>query len=110
MARGRVVVVLVTCPTRTVARRLAHALVQQRVAACVNVINADVESTYVWKGQVEQAREVLLVIKTSSNRFADLCRLIRSLHPYEVPEIIALPVTHGHPPYARWVLDTVDPR
>ena len=105
-ARRNVVVVLVTCPTRAVASRLAQRLIGERVAACVNVI-PDVESTFRWQGKIERCRETLLVIKTTATRFTQLKRAVLRLHPYDVPEIIALPVVAGHAPYLRWVVDSL---
>ena len=95
-------VVLVTCPNARSARRIAAELVTRRLAACVNVIPG-VESVFWWRGKVEHAREALLVIKTPSRLTDRLRRAVLALHPYEVPEVIALPVTSGHPPYLRWV-------
>ena len=98
----RVVVVLVTCPTRTAARRIAALAVERRFAACVNLIPA-VESIFRWQGKTTRCRETLLVIKTTAARFPRLTRAILALHPYQVPEIIALPVAAGHRPYLEWV-------
>ena len=97
-----VLVVLVTCPSQAVARRLAQRLIERRVAACVNVI-LGVESTFRWQGKVERCREALLFIKTTAARFERLRRAVLRLHPYDVPEIIALPVVAGHLPYLRWI-------
>lgn len=96
------IVVLVTCPNRAVARRLALALVKQRVAACVSIVPS-IESIFLWQGKIDRARECLLLIKTPAGTFTRLARAVRSLHPYEVPEIIALPVSAGYLPYLRWV-------
>jgi len=102
----QVVVVLITCPTRRVAQRLAEAAIRQRTAACVNLLPG-VHSIFWWEGKIDRAREVLLLLKTTPARVARLTRLVRSLHPYEVPEVIALPVTGGFAPYLRWVKNTV---
>ena len=100
--RSEVVVVLVTCPTSPVARRLANHLITHRLAACVNIVGG-VESIFRWKGKTQRCREILLVIKTTRARFASLQRTILSLHPYDVPEVIALTVVAGHRPYLQWV-------
>ena len=100
-SRG-VVVVLVTCPTQAAARRIAALAVDRRLAACVNLIPA-VESVFRWQGKTKRCRETLLVIKTTAARFTRLTRAILAIHPYQVPEIIALPVAAGHPPYLDWV-------
>ena len=99
---ARVIVVLVTCPTRAAARRIAGELIRRHLAACVNVVPS-IESTFRWQGKTERCREVLLVIKTTAPRFDVLRRAVLSLHPYDVPEVIALPVVGGHTPYLRWV-------
>lgn len=108
MTRG-VVVVFVTCPSVSVGRRISRALIDRRLAACVNLVPR-VESCYRWQGAVERAAETLLIIKTTRRRFAALARAIRSLHPYDCPEIIALPLAAGHPPYMRWVAESVASR
>ena len=104
----RVVVVLVTCPSRAVARRLAARLIERRLAACVNLVPA-VESVFRWQGKTEYCRETLLVIKTTAVRFNALKRAILTLHPYDVPEVIAFPITAGHSPYLAWVASSVRP-
>lgn len=102
------IVVFVTCPTKRQAKRLAQALVKQRLAACVNLL-PDVQSLFWWEGRVDQAREVLLLIKTTARRFEALRRTVCALHPYGVPEVIAVPIRQGHPPYLRWVQASVAP-
>jgi periplasmic divalent cation tolerance protein len=84
------------------ARRLAKALVERRLTACVNVIGP-VRSVYRWKGTIEEDRELLLLIKTRKDRFEELERALAELHPYEVPELIALPIEHGATAYLRWL-------
>jgi len=96
------VVVLVTCPTPAVARRLATQLVKRRLAACVNLV-PKIESTFRWQGKIDRCKEVLLVIKTVKARFEALRRAVVELHPYDVPEVIALPIVAGHAPYLSWV-------
>jgi periplasmic divalent cation tolerance protein len=93
--------VLVSAPPRA-ARRLARSLVDRRVAACVNLVPG-VRSVYRWKGRVEEASETLLVIKTPASRVRALLAAVEELHPYEVPEGIALPVVAGLAPYLRWL-------
>ncbi|HKV04730.1 MAG TPA: divalent-cation tolerance protein CutA [Candidatus Acidoferrales bacterium] len=100
-------VVMVTCGSRAEARRIARRLVGQRLAACVNVIPAAVESVYRWKGKVEFGKEFLLVVKTSRARFAKLQQEIVRLHSYEVPEILALPIARGSRTYLEWLADSV---
>ena len=85
------------------AQKLARALVEQRLAACVNMLPA-VQSVYRWNGAVEEAAEVTLLIKTTTARYAALEEAIRSLHPYDLPEVIALPVSAGLPAYLAWIV------
>jgi len=103
------IVVLVTCGSRKEARKIARALVGQRLAACVSEIGVPVASTYHWKGRVESAKEFLLLIKTSKRRFAAVRDAVRKLHSYEVPEIIALPVAKGSRDYLDWIAESVKP-
>ena len=105
MAAKSCVVVLVTCPSRSVARRMATALVTQRLAACVNIVPA-VESLFWWQGKVDRCRETLLIIKTAARGFERLRKAVIELHPYDVPEVIALPLAAGHAPYVRWVISS----
>ncbi|XP_074427705.1 protein CutA-like isoform X2 [Larus michahellis] len=105
---GSLSAAFVTCPNETVAKELARAMVTKRLAACVNVL-PHVTSIYEWKGKVEEDSEVLLMIKTRSSRIPALAEFVRSAHPYEVAEVVAVPVTQGNPPYLRWVGDSVPP-
>jgi periplasmic divalent cation tolerance protein len=93
---------LCTCPDLEVADRIALALVEERLAACVNRIGA-VTSTYRWKGTVHRDDEVLLLIKTTHERFDALRERIVFLHPYELPEVIAVDIALGLPPYLEWI-------
>lgn len=94
--------VITTLPDRASAERIAAALVTAGVAACINVL-AECSSVYRWHGKVERATEVPLLIKTSRGAYARLEQRLRALHPYEVPEIIALPLDAGLPEYLDWV-------
>lgn len=95
-------VVFVTCPNRRHAQRLANTLIQQRLAACINILPV-VQSLFWWQGRVDRARETLLIIKTSARRFEALRRSVCALHPYDVPEVIAIPIRKAHGPYLRWI-------
>jgi periplasmic divalent cation tolerance protein len=108
MPRKRIdeVVVLVTSGSRKEARRIARTLVGEKLAACANIVGAPVESIYRWKGRIETAREILLLVKTSRRHFRALERRIRELHSYDVPEIIALPIAAGSAGYLRWIEDS----
>jgi uncharacterized protein involved in tolerance to divalent cations len=96
-------VVLVTCKTAAEARRIAHAVVDEKLAACVNILPGAVESIYRWKGKVETARERLLLIKTSRKRLAKLQAMVQGIHSYDVPEFIAIPIEAGAPAYLAWI-------
>lgn len=98
------IIILTNLPDREAALRLARELVAQRLAACVNVL-ADCTSIYRWKGAVENAGEVPVLIKTRAERYAEIEAAIRGLHPYELPEIVAVPVERGLEEYLQWVAD-----
>ena len=100
--------VLTNLPDGESARALADHVVAARLAACVNIL-APCRSIYRWQGNIEQAEEVPLLIKTTAARYAELEAAIRARHPYELPEIIAVPVAHGLPDYLSWVAaETLD--
>ena len=100
---NEVLLVITNTPDRATAERIAEALVTERVAACVNIL-AECTSVYRWEGKLERAGEVPLLIKTSRAAFPRLEAELRKLHPYELPEIIAVPVTVGLPEYLDWVV------
>lgn len=101
-------VVLTNCPNEAVAERIALALVEQGLAACVNRM-PPVHSTYRWQGKIERADEVPLLIKTTRERYGEVEQAIRHLHPYNVPEIIALTITSGSAAYLRWIEEQTHP-
>lgn len=94
--------VLTNVPDAELARRLAQDLVEQRLAACVNIL-PPIQSIYRWQGAIEHATELCLVIKSTQACYAGLEAAIRQMHPYDVPEIIAIPVTAGLPAYLSWI-------
>ena len=94
--------VLTNCPDEATANTIALALVEEKFAACVNILPR-VQSVYRWQGAVESASEIPLLIKSTVGRYAELEAAIRARHPYDVPEIIALPITQGLPAYLNWV-------
>lgn len=98
----QVLIVLTNVPDRTVAEQLARALIANRAAACVNIL-AGCSSVYRWNGAVEQACEIPLLIKTTQAAYPRVEQTIRELHPYELPEIVAVPVVAGLPAYLDWV-------
>jgi len=97
-----IVVLITTLPDAASARALAEALVRERLAACVNLM-AECTSIYHWQGAVETAAEVPLWIKTSAALYPRVEQFIRDHHPYDLPEVIALPLTAGLAPYLQWV-------
>jgi periplasmic divalent cation tolerance protein len=102
-------VILVTCGTLREARRIARAAVEAKLAACVNVMPNAVESIYRWKGKVEVSREYLLVMKSTAKRLPELERMVRSMHSYDVPEFLVLPVVSGSHEYLGWLVESVKP-
>jgi periplasmic divalent cation tolerance protein len=107
MPQSQVLLVHITCPAEA-APALAEALVRERLAACVSALPG-VRSVYRWEGRLEQADETLLVAKTSQDRYDALEAAVRRLHPYELPEIVAVHVARGLPAYLRWVEDSTTP-
>jgi periplasmic divalent cation tolerance protein len=103
MSAQEILMVITNTPDRATAERIADTLVTEGVAACVN-IQAECASVYRWQGKLEHANEVPLLIKTTRAAYPQLEKELRKLHPYEVPEIIALPVTAGLPEYLNWVV------
>ena len=97
-----VLLVLTNLPDRAAAERLGSMLVEKQLAACVNIL-APCRSVYRWKGAVQHDEEHPLLIKTTVERYAELERAIRGAHPYELPEIVAVPIEHGLPEYLQWV-------
>lgn len=97
-----ILLVLTNVPDEATGEAIARSLVEGRLVACVNLLPA-VQSIYQWQGAVEQARETILLIKTTPQRYGEVEAAIKERHPYEVPEIIAVPVTAGLPAYLNWV-------
>jgi periplasmic divalent cation tolerance protein len=96
------IVALSTCPDEASARRVASTLVQERLATCVNRLGA-ATSTYFWDGRLQEQAEILLIIKTTAARLAELDARLKVLHPYELPELVVLPVAGGNERYLEWV-------
>ncbi len=98
-------VVMVTAPSKEVAEAIASALVELKLAACVSLF--PVTSIYTWQGKIEQDDEWQLLIKSDLSKFSVLAAKVQEIHPYEVPEIIALPIVAGSEPYLRWISDSI---
>lgn len=95
--------VLVTCANHIQAKLIARSVVEKRLAACVNILRIPIESHYRWKGKVEKARELLLLVKTTAGKLKALEREVKRLHSYDTPEFIALPIIAGSEPYFAWL-------
>ena len=96
------IILYCTCPDTETAEKLSHALVDQQFAACVNIFNP-VTSVYRWQGKVEQDSECLLMIKSTNDHYNNIEKVVMDLHPYELPELIAVPVSQGLPAYLDWI-------
>lgn len=99
-------IVYITAGSEDEAGRIASALVERRLAACVNIIPS-IRSVYRWKGKIETEPEVMMVAKTRAEKFEALRKAVLEAHSYEVPEIIAVPITGGEPSYLKWICDSV---
>ena len=102
------IVIITSCGSLEEADRIAAVLVEERLAACAQV-SGPVASTYRWEGKVDRATEWYCHLKTTAARLPDLEARLRSLHSYQVPEIIAVPISAGHPAYLAWIEDAVRP-
>ena len=100
------ITVMITCSSKREALKIKKVLLEQRCVACVNIISA-VHSFFWWKGKIDSAIEVLLLAKTKSNMFKEIVTLVKKIHKYEVPEIIALPIIDGDKTYLKWIEKTV---
>lgn len=103
---AQVIVAFSSCPDEATAKRLAQALVSEQLATCVNRLPG-MTSTYFWDGRLQDEAEILLIIKTTAARLAELQARLATLHPYELPELVALPVVGGNEPYLQWVRNGV---
>jgi periplasmic divalent cation tolerance protein len=101
------VVVLVTCGSEEEAQKIANALVEDRLAACVNLV-APIRSIYRWEGKIWDEKEWLLIIKTQKHRFEELEKRVKSLHSYSVPEIVSLSITEGSSAYLEWIRENTE--
>lgn len=100
--------VLVTCATLEEARKIARGVVENHLAACVNIVTHAVESFYTWEGKLENSSEYLLMIKTTEERLEELQKEILRLHSYDTPEFVVLPIVAGSEDYLKWLAESVD--
>lgn len=108
MDDAQVVLVMTNVPDAATARTMARALVDTRLAACVNILPG-VQSVYRWQGGVEEAGEVTLLAKTTRARYPQLQQAILAAHPYDLPEVVAWPLAAGHAPYLHWIAAETSP-
>jgi periplasmic divalent cation tolerance protein len=100
------IVIFITVPNKKEAEHIARQLIENRLAACVNIIDK-IESVFRWEGKVQRAGELLLVIKSKKLKLTSIIKLVKSMHSYEVPEIIAIPLIAGYKPYLDWLDESV---
>jgi len=103
---GETSVLFVTTPDEHSAKKIAHGVVEKQLAACVNII-PQIQSIYMWEGKVNEDNELLLMIKTRTNRVEELTKWVRENHPYSVAEVISIPIEQGNAPYLKWIKDVV---
>ncbi len=108
MSDEQVLMVMTNAPDNATAHALARAVVDARLAACVNVLHG-VHSVYRWQGRVEEATEVTLLIKTTRRHYSALQQALVAAHPYDLPEVIAWPLAEGYMPYLNWIASEISP-
>ncbi len=101
------IAVYITAPNEEEAAKIAHALVEGKLAACVNIVK-NIRSIYSWQGKIEDEAEVLMIVKTKKSLFNSLSAKVKELHSYTVPEVIALPIIDGIEDYLKWLSDVTD--
>ena len=94
--------IFITAPNKREAKKISSALLERRMIACANIIDG-VESHFWWRGKKEKARECLIIAKTKKSHLSKIIKKVKSIHSYEVPEIIALPIIGGYKPYLEWI-------
>ncbi len=100
------IVIFITSGSEEEAKKLARVLVEEKLAACVNILSG-VESLYWWKGKIESSKEWMLVVKTQGKMVNKVVKRVKEIHSYEVPEVIALPIVEGNKDYLQWISDTL---
>lgn len=104
---GSCSVAFVTVPDENIAKKLAHGLVEQKLAACVNII-PQIQSIYMWEGKINEDNEYLMMIKTRTNHVEELTKWVRDNHPYSVAEVITVPIEKGNPLYMKWLAEVTE--
>ena len=106
MKNANYIIVMITCSSKREAGKIKKLLLEKRKVACVNIIST-VHSSFWWKGKIDSALEVLMLAKTKSNNLKEIVRLVKKIHKYDVPEIIALPIIGGNEEYLEWINGSV---
>jgi periplasmic divalent cation tolerance protein len=96
------IIILITASNKKEARKIVQALLNKRLVACVNIVDG-IDSFFWWQGKIDHAKETLLIVKSKKEKLPKIIRLVKSLHSYEVPEIIAMPIIGGNRPYLKWI-------
>ncbi|NXQ13133.1 CUTA protein, partial [Peucedramus taeniatus] len=96
----------ISCLNEHIARDIARAIMDKRLAACVSILPKS-SALYFWKGELEESTEILLLVKTRTSKIGELSNYVRSIHPFEIPEIISLPIEQGNPAYLKWIEENV---
>ncbi|RMB93327.1 hypothetical protein DUI87_30021 [Hirundo rustica rustica] len=99
-------IAFVNCLNEQIARDIARAIMDKRLAACVNILPKS-SALYFWKGELEESTEILLLVKTRTSKIGELSNYVRSIHPFEIPDIVSLPIEQGNPLYLRWIEENV---
>ncbi|NWU34034.1 CUTA protein, partial [Hylia prasina] len=99
-------IAFVSCLNEHIARDIARAIMDKKLAAYVNILPKS-SALYFWKGELEESTEILLLVKTRTSKIGELSNYVRSIHPFEIPEIISLPIDQGNPLYLRWIGESV---
>ncbi|TRY59568.1 hypothetical protein DNTS_012252 [Danionella cerebrum] len=103
---GRHSVLLINCPTEQIAKDIGRSLMEKRMAACVNLFPRT-STMYYWKGEIRDASEILLLVRTTTSLVQRIVTFVNSVHPYEIPEIISFPIEDGSPRYLKWIEEAV---
>ncbi|NXA34834.1 CUTA protein, partial [Eudromia elegans] len=99
-------VAFINCLNEQIAKDIARAIMDKKLAACVNIL-PKTSTLYFWKGEIEESTEILLLVKTRTSKISELSSYVRSIHPFEIPEIISLPIDQGNPFYFKWLEESM---
>ncbi len=100
------IIILITAKDKSEADKIAKILIKNKLAACVNILTG-IKSLFWWQGKIDQAKETLLIVKSKKEKFNRIVKLVKSVHSYEVPEIIAIPIVSGFKPYLNWIDESI---